>query len=823
MSTSPEDTLLPLLGGVVEKAPGEWVALCPCHDDHSPSLSITRTDRGGLLLYCFVCKDKEIDRAICQKLGIKLSAICPPRDPMPTTLTKPSPRGVPALYEGKSLVKTYEYHNADGSPNKLVARYESVGDSGDGKRKKTFLQYRPDGSGGWVAGVKGLPEVPYRLPELLASSVDEIVFVVEGEKCAEALVGLGLVATTNAGGGGKWPKEFAEHFYDRDVVVLPDNDKTGADHAYKVVRSLRPDCRLINTVTLPGLGESEDVFDWIARGGTRAELLRIVAENTNLRPQIPDHDEAGPVATAEAAASSRAWGELVPFDQLDLPEFPAQVLPDILRGWVRCVSVSTQTPLDLAALLGLATCSASIAKRVEVQVTPDWREPVNLYVAIELPPGNRKSSVHAEALAPLRKIERDETLAAAPVVAKAQSERRRMQARLAKLEKIAAEKGDAAAEAEADQIAEQLALTPEVVPPRRITDESTPEELARILAAQGGRIASMSAEGGVFDMLTMYGDTPNLNTLLMAHAGDDLRIDRVSRPSVHVERPALTCAYAVQPQVIEALAANKVFRGRGLCGRFAFSSPKSWLGYRDVNPPAVPDGVRQAYWAIVQQLAQIEGEHMLTLSPEAAEDRLAWQSIVETMLREGGELESIQDWGGKLVGLTIRLAGVMHAIEHGPVGAITQRTFQGAVEIGRYLIPHARHVLRRLAADDAGQAASDAEYVLRWIVRHERQAFSKRDLYQQTKNRFRKVEALGPVLAELIGRNFIRPVDVQAGGRGRPSEQYETNPAVFETPGKHPHSPQKSLGLRSGGVSGDFGDGSRETQNTNPVRSGGGL
>ncbi len=820
---SPEDTLLPLLSGVVEKAPGEWMALCPCHDDHSPSLSIKRTDRGGLVLYCHVCKDERIDRRVCDAVGIKLADICPPSGRPAAVTTKPvtdpvSTRGVAPMAEGGKLVETYIYRNADGSLNRLVARYESgVGDA----REKTFRQYRPDGNGGWVAGVKGVPEVPYRLPQLLASSPDDIVFIVEGEKCAEALVGLGLVATCNAGGAGKWPKEFREHFYDRDVVVLPDNDKPGADHAYKVVRSL--ECRLINVVTLPGLGEREDCADWIARGGTRDELLRIVAENTNLRPQIPDHDEPSPVATAEAAASSRAWGELVPFDQLDLPEFPAEVLPGILRGWVRCVSVSTQTPLDLAALLGLATCSASIAKRVEVQVTPDWREPVNLYVAVELPPGNRKSAVFSEATGPLRALERDEANAAAPVIAVAQSERRRMQSRLNTLER----KVDPGAAVEAAELAERLALTPEVVLPRRIVDEATPEFVGKVLADQGGRIASMSAEGGVFDVIAgMYSKSgaPNLNVFLQGHAGDDLVIDRLSRPSVRVQRPALTCGYAVQPQVIEALANNKVFRGRGLCGRFAFSSPRSWLGSRDVNPPAVPDGVRQAYWAIVQQLAQIEGEHVLTLSPEAAEDRLAWQSIVETMLAEGGDLEAVQDWGGKLVGLTVRLAGVMHCIEHdGPLGQITQQTFHGAVEIARYLIPHARHVLRRLAADDAGQAASDAEYVLRWIVRHERQTFSKRDLYQQTKNRFRKVEALAPVLAELIGRHFIRPVDVQAGGRGRPSEQYETNPAVFETPEKHPHSPQKSLGLRSGGVSGDFGDGSRETQNTNPVRSGGGL
>ncbi len=88
-----------------------------------------------------------------------------------------------------------------------------------------------------------------------------------------------------------------------------------------------------------------------------------------------------------------------------------------------------------------------------------------------------------------------------------------------------------------------------------------------ILAEQGGRIASMSPEGGVFDLMAgLYSKNgiPQFGVYLMGHSGDNLKSDRVSRSSVYVERPALTCAYAMQPQVIVGLAANPAFRGRGL-------------------------------------------------------------------------------------------------------------------------------------------------------------------------------------------------------------------------------------------------------------------
>ena len=56
---------------------------------------------------------------------------------------------------------------------------------------------------------------------------------------------------------------------------------------------------------------------------------------------------------------------------------PHRYLPSGGRAYVEAVAVATQTPPDLAAMLVLAALAAACAKRVVVQVTPDWREPVN--------------------------------------------------------------------------------------------------------------------------------------------------------------------------------------------------------------------------------------------------------------------------------------------------------------------------------------------------------------------------------------------------------------------------------------------------------------
>ena len=127
----------------------------------------------------------------------------------------------------QTVAAAYDYCDEAGALVFQVLRYEP----------KTFRQRRPEGSG-WSWSVKGVRVLPYRLPELLADPA-ATVFLVEGEKDADRLAALGLVATCNAGGAGKWKKEHSEFLRARRVVVLPDNDSAGEKHAQQVERSLR--------------------------------------------------------------------------------------------------------------------------------------------------------------------------------------------------------------------------------------------------------------------------------------------------------------------------------------------------------------------------------------------------------------------------------------------------------------------------------------------------------------------------------------------------------------------------------------------------------
>jgi len=184
----------------------------------------------------------------------------------------------PAVVKVKArLVKSYDYRDESGQLLYQVQRFEP----------KKFVQRRPVGDH-WEYKVKGTRRVPYRLPELLASPHHTNVYIVEGEKDADRLAELGLVATCNAGGVGKWEESFSVHLNDRVVIILPDNDDAGRDHAQKVAKSLRSATTgMVQILELPDLPEKGDVSDWLDAGGTVEELIAF-------KTQAPEKYDADP-------------------------------------------------------------------------------------------------------------------------------------------------------------------------------------------------------------------------------------------------------------------------------------------------------------------------------------------------------------------------------------------------------------------------------------------------------------------------------------------------------------------------------------------------
>lgn len=243
---------------------GRWMSQCPSHADSTPSLSIGRGTGGKALVYCHGGCTTE---AVLSALGMELGDLFDGDDRKNAVETQPPERW--------PVTATYTYQNLNGTPRYRVLRKTSQ-DSGN----KTFRQERlVDGK--WLPGMDDVERVLYHMPRLVDPElVDETVFLAEGERDAENLIAIGLLATTNVGGAGKWLPAYSEALRRRHVVVLPDNDEPGEKHAGVVSKALEGVAASVKVLRLPGLPPKGDVSDWVGNGGT-AEQLRAMVDRLN--------------------------------------------------------------------------------------------------------------------------------------------------------------------------------------------------------------------------------------------------------------------------------------------------------------------------------------------------------------------------------------------------------------------------------------------------------------------------------------------------------------------------------------------------------------
>ena len=250
----------------VTKRDGEFLGLCPAHADKNASLTF-RDGEKGLLLKCFAgCRAD----AICEALGLKL------RDLFFDSTNGQKPTARP------HILAIYSYCDENNTLLYEVVRFEP----------KDFRQRRPDGNGGWIWNLKDVRLLVYRLPELFG---EKQIFVVEGEKDADRLGSLGLAATCNNGGAGKWSDDLTGQLVRsgaETVTVLPDNDDPGRQHVGSVARSCAAAGLLVKIVALPNLPLKGDVSDWLDAGGTVEQLEALVAAAPEWTPDESDEVEA---------------------------------------------------------------------------------------------------------------------------------------------------------------------------------------------------------------------------------------------------------------------------------------------------------------------------------------------------------------------------------------------------------------------------------------------------------------------------------------------------------------------------------------------------
>jgi hypothetical protein len=386
----------------------------------------------------------------------------------------------------------------------------------------------------------------------------------------------------------------------------------------------------------------------------------------------------------------------------------------------------------------------------------------------------------------------------APIIADKASEHRVMEVKLKSLESKAAKSDDPVEAGQLRQQAKELAkeLERHVVPdpPEFFCDDVTVQKLGQLIARQGGRMLLASAEGTAFEIAKgRYSETADFDIFLKGHSGDPLRVGRVTRESEALNHPALSCALAVQPDVIRGLAEQASMRGRGFLARWLYSLPVSKVGTRKTAPPPVPAKVAQTYrqgmlWLWKLPPSAIVGQEAgrdLAFSREADEALRELERWLEPQLAQGEPLSYLAGWGGKLCGAVARLSLILHMA--GTLGTggpwtdpIGRETVEAAIALGRdYYLPHARAAFGLMGADGRSQ---DATRVVEWLGKRETVksvkggevvTVSKRDIHVDVFGGSRTAEEVGAVCNLLMEHGYLRP-----GGpsRRRDSHVFEVNP-----------------------------------------------
>lgn len=348
----------------------EFKCKCPTHDDKVASLQVGDGDK-GVVFHCHAgCKTGDIMQAI----GIESQDIW-----------YDGPKRPDAKKHSGSGLETVLAFNYEDEKGNVLFRVER-------KAGKKFVQSKPDGHGGWEYNLTGVKRVPYHLRQLRAGiENNKLVFVVEGEKDVHVAESHGLTATCNPGGAGKWREDYGQWFQGAHVVVLPDNDQPGVEHAEGVAQALVAKARSVRILRLQGVPEKGDLTDWFNLGNDAEALKRLARATDPL-------EGSGPQTFTAHDLMAEQFEE----PRMAIPGIIAEGLtflvgsPKIGKSWFAlnlAVSVATGNPCletipvdkGEALMLGLEDTPRRLQHRLNMMLGSGGDAPKGLHLATRWP------------------------------------------------------------------------------------------------------------------------------------------------------------------------------------------------------------------------------------------------------------------------------------------------------------------------------------------------------------------------------------------------------------------------------------------------------
>lgn len=508
-----------------------------------------------------------------------------------------------------------------------------------------------------------------------------------------------------------------------------------------------------------------------------------------------------PEPEEEEDDEGNGWPTLEPLTSYADP-IPTDALGPILGPMVDGCAETFQVPSDVAVTMALPLITCAACGRWTVKIHDDWSETMALATISVLESSGGKTPTLNALAEPLREFARQARDGARQIVARETARHTMLEERATKLRrKVADIDDDAARTPEAvrrntllrrtyNEAVEELAE--HVVPhaPRFMVDDVTPEALAMVMAQQCGAVGIVSDEAGIFGTLggRYSAGQSNLDVVLKGVSGTPISIDRKGTADpIEIDHPALSISVAVQPGLMARLGDKPEFRESGMLGRFLPVIPRSIMGERDLDaPPMLHETVRdwsralRSLAAKALELRDADERRELEVKPAALAVLNEFRARLEPEFLEGGALEHLHDFGGKLAGNAARMAGAFTLLADPDAKVVDDDAMRGAVAVAEAYIAHAAAAFGTLSG---ANPASPLARVSKWIKEQGQPVISQRTVHLAFKKKpwARTSPDIVALLQGLEAKGHVRKAKPPPRGEkgGAPPKNWEVSPDLL--------------------------------------------
>lgn len=518
----------------------------------------------------------------------------------------------------------------------------------------------------------------------------------------------------------------------------------------------------------------------------RRETIMNPSEPTSEPPNADTLAEALPPAAS--IEPNEDWPPL-PVSSTPLPNFPLAALPAPLREEAESRAGLCQVSPDAVILPMLTAIGTAAAKRVRIRVGRSLH-PTHSWAFLPMASGEGKTPVLEQSTRSFHEAQRnwqEGTAADAwrrsvqiDVLRDEYKERfkelRVLRARPAESQDVEEQQR---LEARLIGIKQQLDELKAPTPSRFLCEDTTPQALVQLLAGNQNPLLLASSEGSVL-LNSACGSSvsgQHIEALLKAYSGEDIYVDRVSRPPLHVSSPVLGMILATQPVVVRELLRARVAAGRGLWERFLYAVPPTMVGRR--KPVGLLDCDDTGYYdalvgSLLRQPSSDTPSRVLDFEPQA--ERLFDDCClaVDRRMADGDfAIEPMRGWAAKMRMNLLRMSAVLHLASEGGEreDVVCTETVRNAISLMDVAVHHARYVLVALPEED-----DDENYLIHQLQR-DREPITRRDLFRRVQIRFRSVGLLNDTLDRMAAKGVIR-VREERHLRGRPTHWVHLHPQL---------------------------------------------